>query len=248
MTPEEFAKQIKTKYPQYADVDDTVLTNKVLQKYPQYQSKVQGASVVEPAAPTYSEEFMGTGERVAERFKERGQQFKTSFQENEARRQTPLETGAQFAGTALGAVGDVAMEGAKMLTPEWIENVLASAPEAVAKNPNIARSLQEIQKIAKENPRLARNLSALTNIISAIPLGKGGQVGGKAALEATQTGAMATAEFAVKKGTQVAEKVAEKGLGTSEALIANINRINPTKRQEFLKQQGVPEETWLRER
>ena len=218
--------------------------------------KVRGtAAPVAKPKETMFQEFAGTGERVAERFRERGQQFKTSFQENQAGRQTPFETGAQFASTALGTVGDVGMEAVKMLTPEWIENVLAAAPKAIAQNPNIARSLQEIQTIAKENPRLARNLGALTNIISAVPLGKGAQVGGKAALEATETGAQFAKEGAqvgIQKGkefaTGAAVKLGEKGEMASDWLNAGLNKINPQKRREFRVQQGVPEEQWLRER
>lgn len=36
--------------------------------------------------------------------------------------------------------------------------------------------------------------------------------------------------------------------GVSEAIIASVNKINPSKRQEFKAQQGVSEEQWLRER
>lgn len=36
----EFAKEIKTKYPQYADRDDKELSTAMLEKYPQYRSKV----------------------------------------------------------------------------------------------------------------------------------------------------------------------------------------------------------------
>lgn len=39
-TSSEFARSIKAKYPQYQSMDDSLLTQKVLQKYPQYQSKI----------------------------------------------------------------------------------------------------------------------------------------------------------------------------------------------------------------
>ncbi len=39
-TVEEFAASIKEKYPQYEDVDDNVLVDKMLEKYPVYQDKV----------------------------------------------------------------------------------------------------------------------------------------------------------------------------------------------------------------
>lgn len=41
MTPDQFAEKIKAKYPEYKDWDNTELTNKILNKYPQYESKVK---------------------------------------------------------------------------------------------------------------------------------------------------------------------------------------------------------------
>ena len=36
----EFASTIKTKYPQYKDVDDLELSQKMVEKYPEYKDKV----------------------------------------------------------------------------------------------------------------------------------------------------------------------------------------------------------------
>ncbi len=46
----------------------------------------------------------------------------------------------------------------------------------------------------------------------------------------------------------MAKAVVPDTTGLSESLIANVNRINPIKRQEFKLQQGVSEEEWLRTR
>lgn len=40
MTPQEFSKTIKAKYPQYKNVDDLELAKKIIEKYPVYSSKV----------------------------------------------------------------------------------------------------------------------------------------------------------------------------------------------------------------
>lgn len=40
MTPQDFAKTIKAKYPQYANIDDVTLARKMVEKYPAYASKV----------------------------------------------------------------------------------------------------------------------------------------------------------------------------------------------------------------
>lgn len=41
MTPQEFSQKIKAKYPQYANVDDVVLAQRMIEKYPQYASQVK---------------------------------------------------------------------------------------------------------------------------------------------------------------------------------------------------------------
>jgi hypothetical protein len=46
MSPEQFAQTIKAKYPQYANIDDKELANRVVAKYPVYASRIQ-----QPAAP-----------------------------------------------------------------------------------------------------------------------------------------------------------------------------------------------------
>lgn len=40
MTKQEFAKNIKAKYPQYQNIDDTELTDRILEKYPVYKSQI----------------------------------------------------------------------------------------------------------------------------------------------------------------------------------------------------------------
>jgi hypothetical protein len=40
VTPQEFSKKIKLKYPQYKNVDDVVLAKKMIEKYPEYANKV----------------------------------------------------------------------------------------------------------------------------------------------------------------------------------------------------------------
>lgn len=41
MNPQQFAQKIKTKYPEYSDVDDLELTNKIIEKYPVYADQVK---------------------------------------------------------------------------------------------------------------------------------------------------------------------------------------------------------------
>lgn len=45
MSPTQFAQAIKQKFPQYKDVDDALLTHRILAKYPQYKTRVKFAEV-----------------------------------------------------------------------------------------------------------------------------------------------------------------------------------------------------------
>jgi hypothetical protein len=46
LTPESFAQTIKAKYPQYANVPDLELTNKILEKYPAYREKFRQSTML----------------------------------------------------------------------------------------------------------------------------------------------------------------------------------------------------------
>ncbi len=60
MTPQEFAGKIKSKYPQYASIDDADLSRKMVAKYPQYASQVDfGPSKLQQGAQLATLPFRG---------------------------------------------------------------------------------------------------------------------------------------------------------------------------------------------
>lgn len=59
MTPQEFAQKIKAKYPQYAGVDDAVLVDKIITKYPEYKTQVNFEQPAPVAAPVEQERSFG---------------------------------------------------------------------------------------------------------------------------------------------------------------------------------------------
>lgn len=59
ITPQEFAKKIKSKYPQYKDIDDVTLTKKMIEKYPEYASQVS-LKKKESTQPTSQESVWGS--------------------------------------------------------------------------------------------------------------------------------------------------------------------------------------------
>jgi hypothetical protein len=51
----QFAAEVKSKYPQYKDIDDSVLANKMIEKYPVYADKVElGVKKKEPSEASVS--------------------------------------------------------------------------------------------------------------------------------------------------------------------------------------------------
>jgi len=52
MNLQELGQTIKQKYPQYNNIDDTVLANKILEKYPEYQSKITVETTKKPEQST----------------------------------------------------------------------------------------------------------------------------------------------------------------------------------------------------
>ena len=69
MNPNDFAKAIKAKYPEYAGVEDAALTQKVVSKYPQYANQIdgmgggqgqggQGQQALAPAPPPVSQDLI----------------------------------------------------------------------------------------------------------------------------------------------------------------------------------------------
>lgn len=62
LSSDQFAQQIKAKYPQYASVDNATLTQKMVAKYPQYADKVQTA----PAPPASAPDNRGVLEKASD--------------------------------------------------------------------------------------------------------------------------------------------------------------------------------------
>lgn len=51
LTPQEFAAKIKNKYPQYSDVEDSVLVEKMIAKYPEYKNQINFETPEAPEVP-----------------------------------------------------------------------------------------------------------------------------------------------------------------------------------------------------
>lgn len=78
MNYKQFSQNIKTKYPQYQDIDDLELANKIIAKYPQYQEQVEFDDVLQqaPQDENIIQKLLRLdrerAEKAEQRFRERG--------------------------------------------------------------------------------------------------------------------------------------------------------------------------------
>lgn len=161
MTIEEFGKSVKAKYPQYKNLPDADLGQKVLEKYPVYKSKITGSSTKPltqeqkeakkaeiDSAITHDDQGVevkkpdGFFDRLAGRFTKRAE----NVNEIMTRRGTEVQQGAGKLGTAGKALVEIVGQGGSFASdvlgegmtstfrslPDAIEDPLRSAGRAVA--------------------------------------------------------------------------------------------------------------------
>ena len=113
MNYKQFSQNIKTKYPQYQDIDDLELANKMIAKYPQYQEQVEFDDVIEQAQPepTIMEKIRGIS--PLEVIKETPKQVATDIARLApiAAALTPMGLARQAGVTAVSRAGRGLLEG-----------------------------------------------------------------------------------------------------------------------------------------
>ena len=180
-------------------------------------------TVVNPVTPTpklspLEEKFQDvkqTGTGIMESLRNTGSKFKESYQANEKKEQTPIETGVQYAGTALGGVFGAGMELAKgavkLSLPQsaetGIKNVLTGVTKKAVETKPVKSAISKYQSFS---PRTQRNIEAGTEILSTIPVVEGAKLGiqgGKFALKG------------IEKGVETGVKTAQNMLKTSDKVL-----------------------------
>ena len=184
MTPEEFAKRIRDKFPDgvssdgipYKEMDDVELAKKVVGKFPIYKSQVKFEPMVIGSPIEAGKELIsGIGEAIGEREKAIGEEFART-------KESPLEhlrTGLRVTGQVAGGVSDIAFEGLKFLAPKFVENIAARGVEKITETDIAQKAFQKYEEIKGKHPEAVKDFEAIFNIGSLIPVGKGIQVAGK---------------------------------------------------------------------
>lgn len=165
------------------------------------------------AAATESEP--GFFENVQGAFQKRSQNVQATRQQH-AQGTLPGGNAAgvlRTSGQVAGLIGDVAFEGLKAVTPDFIEKpvgkALGSAAQTVAQTLPVQRAMQGYQLFKTQHPDAAASLEAITNIASILPIGKGLQVGGAAANTGVKATLKAIPDLGPSENSLITQRVTE---------------------------------------
>lgn len=181
------------------------------------EAQNQGVDLSWAGRPSFTEtevvEEPGFGERVSNRFAERGQNVRDIKTRDQSTASKAYQTLGQSAAFFLG---DIPFEALKSLTPDVVEEKVKQGFTKLAKTEGVQSAMEKYQSFKDEHPELAGNLEATFNIAAAAPVLKGGQVAGKAITESARSTARTAArvtgevtEGIKKAGTEAAGGLAE---------------------------------------
>lgn len=207
LTRKEFGEMIKTKYPQYADVDTKTLADKVIDKYPQYREQVKKGGPFKDIGRDIRETIQG----VRGAIKETGQRQKEAIEFGARGEQTGAESVGQFAGQTLrglsNIVGEIGLGAAKVVAPQRLEEAVGGVVERVAQSQPVQGALQSIEQFKQNNPRAGRNVDALLGVAE-LGLDVVGAGVGKQAATGVTRGVRATGR-AIGTGAEIAGDIAK---------------------------------------
>jgi hypothetical protein len=216
MKPEDFARQIKNKYPQYQNVNDIELARSIIQKYPQYSNQVDFTLSSDPKRESIIGETLGdvkeTFGGIKSSIEERMQKTEGISNAQKSGKQGFLRSSFQKFGQGTGAVSDVIGESVlgagKVLLPQKAEDAISKVATgafgSILQFPKIQSMMQSFEQLKQTDPEKARDIDALLGIGTlALDIATAG-VGGQTVKQTTKAGiagAEATAKGALKVGS-----------------------------------------------
>lgn len=228
LTIEQLGEKVKAKYPQYADIDSKELGLRTLDKYPEYQQRIQ---------PEQSGFVAGIKEDLAKR----GENINEAFNKDQSFASKTL----QLLGQGAGFVGDIVGEGVKAvgrgisaITPDVIEKPVVNTAKAVgvgilntplgqAGLKAIEGGMESYNQFKQANPETAGNLEAVVNIASLFPIGKGSQMAAKGAIRGGEVvgGVVKPVVATVGKGVDKALDIAKSAPETVRNVATGVKNV-----------------------
>ncbi len=267
MTSDQFAEQIKAKYPAYAKVDNATLTQKMLAKYPQYGDRVD----LTPAAPAPTGMLGNFQQGMDQATKTRTAAINSSEQAYARKEQGFGRTAFQVGGQLVGAAVDPFTEGAKAVVKNATQNLDQSQKDKIANSPaagiaNLAGagfnkvtdalgSTKMFQEAAAASPELPieRDIKSGQEYLNLLPAPKVTGLAARAATDATA----AVADSAVAGVKGVATKTAALGgvakevagnVAAPDAIMQRVARLSKGKQADFEAKAGVSVGKFLTDR
>lgn len=198
-----FLKNIKTKYPEYQNIDDETLYNKIIEKYPVYKSQIK--------EPTYTD-------RLKEDFQKRQEEVKNIRGSSASLPEKILQEAGQVAGGVFDIVAEapVIKQGLD-IAGKGIQKLSETAPikkagEVLAP---VTQKAVDTYKALPEN--IQKDLEAVVNIASIIPVGGGAMAGVKAG-EKVLAGSKAGVK-GIKTATKAGAKVAGEIIPSADRVV-----------------------------
>lgn len=203
MTKQELAQRTKQKYPQYAGMDDNELADKIIAKYPVYQSQIQ-------------EDKPSVLSGLKDSLSKRAESFGETWKDTASGKINPAQTGLQTWGAVAGGASDIIGAGIMALLPKSSKEKLGEVTSKVMETEVAQKATSAYNEFKVKHPEAAKDLNAALNIASFAPIGLG--VGaGKKVLNSTKEVLKKVKPLGkgvipgVKKtGTELAKEIGEK--------------------------------------
>lgn len=164
MNTEQFAQKIKSKYPQYANVDNVTLVNKIVEQYPDYQNKITDLKtkqgVVSSIGSNIKQQFLAGGEKALESFKTTQQAAKSGNAVGILRGALGMASGGiqTVASPITGVAQEVAETKPVQSAIKTVqESVVLPAADIISRSP-------KLQQFAINNPNAEEVITDVLNV------------------------------------------------------------------------------------
>lgn len=192
MTSEDFLTNVRTQYGNQrtrdgrlvSDIEDKELMQKMLDRYPGERDNIEDIDTYlsedeltdAPAKTDVQTRLDETKKGLFARIGDRFNDMTTKAQEVDESGFNPASKFLQTAGAGAEFITGSAIEGAKSLTPEFIEKPVTEAiskgAEAIAGTPVAQKIGEKYGEFSEAHPELAGNIEAVGSIAEVLPVGK----------------------------------------------------------------------------
>jgi hypothetical protein len=246
LSADQFAAQIKAKYPAYASVDNATLSQKMLAKYPQYADRVD----LSPPAPApqqpgffsgLQQDFAKRAQNVVNGVQASGQDYAASPSDalgDLVEKPAILLRGlGRAAGQVVGGVGDIIGRGISAVLPKAVKDTAAGAVQAAAQSPVGQKVLKTGQAAYNSIPEAIR--PDVGNLAGTLALAAGGRAatGAGSAIEGAATKMLPKAAIAVDRAVGAGRDARQADAALKSAVKAvtpDINAVSKTARGKLI--------------